>query len=196
MNLRKSVALFLMFICSAAISVQAQSECSEETEEKNKALAKEFYEKVWFSNNPETVDKLVAKEYTIHDIGDDKNIKETPQDQKDVAQFFWDNGKMSGSIDYQIAECDLVATRWQWKFEPESFLFKILGGKNQIPIINVFRFKDGKIVEIWNHRHDIDTAQGNIPFVQGLFLGLIPAVIFLILSLILWRKLRKQKRTV
>ncbi len=195
MNKIFAFVLINLFITVSTIQAQepSNSNCNEETEEKNKALAKEFYEKVWFSNNPETVDKLVAKEYTLHDIGDDKNIKETPQDQKDVAQFFWDNGKMSGSIDYQIAECDLVATRWQWKFEPESFLFKIMGGKNQIPIINVFRFKDGKIVEIWNHRHDIDTAQGNILFIQGLLIALMPCIIFLLLSFVLWRKLRKLK---
>lgn len=195
--MKKLFAFVLINLFIVVISVQAQeptsSDCNKETQEKNKALAKELYEKVWFSNNPEVVDKLVAKEYTLHDIGEDKNIKETPQDQKDIAQFFWDNGKMSGSIDYQIAECDLVATRWQWKFEPESFLYKMMGGKNQIPIINVYRFKDGKIVEIWNHRHDIDTALGNIPFIQGLLVGLTPTVILLILSFILWRKLSKLK---
>ena len=115
--------------------------------------------------------------------------------EKDIAAFFWDNGTMSGKIDYQIAECDLVATRWQWKYQPTTWWLKMMGGREQIPIINVFRFKDGKIVEIWNHRHDIDTANGNIPFVKGLLIGSIPGFILLVVSFLLWRKLRKLKRT-
>ena len=169
----------------------ASPACNAETEEKNKALAKKFYEKVWFSNNPEVVDEIIASEYVIHDIGDQKAVKEKSEAQKEIAQFFWDNGEMSGSIDYQVAECDLVATRWQWKFKPSTWWMKIMGGSNQIPIINVFRFKDGKVVEIWNHRHDIDTAQGNIPFFQGLLVGLLPSTFLLALCFVFWWKLRK-----
>jgi hypothetical protein len=33
--------------------------------------------------------------------------------------------------------------------------FRIRSG--DLPIINVFRLRDGKILEIWNHRHDTDT---------------------------------------
>lgn len=188
--------LFLMLINFLPAIILAQSEnpagCSKEIEEKNKALARKFYEQLWFSNNPAVVDEVFALEYIAHDTGDIKGVTEKSDQQKEIAAFFWDNGTMSGSIDYQIAECDLVATRWQWKYQPTTWWFKMLGGREQIPIINVFRFKDGKVVEIWNHRHDIDTAKGNIPFVQGLLLGLIPSLFLLIISLLLWRKLRKQ----
>jgi hypothetical protein len=67
---------------------------------------------------------------------------------------------------------------------------KILGGKEHIPIINVFRFRDGKIVEVWNHRHDIDTAQGNFIFLKGLVVGLIPSIGLLVVLILLWRKSR------
>ena len=53
---------------------------------------------------------------------------------------------------------------------------KLLGGREQIPIINVFRFRDGKIVEIWNHRHDIDTGRANFIFVKGLLIGMLPSL--------------------
>jgi hypothetical protein len=29
-----------------------------------------------------------------------------------------------------------------------------------LPIIDVFRLSDGKILEIWNHQHDTDTLDG------------------------------------
>ena len=164
-----------------------------ELEEQNKALARRFYEEVWFKNNPAVVDELFAPTYIAHDIGDRKNSMEPATEQKEIANYFWDRGKMTGTIDYQIAEGDLVATRWQWYFEPNVWWMKILGGREPIPIINVMRFRDGKVVEIWNHRHDIDTGQANFIFVKGLVVGLIPAIGLLVLSFVLWRKLRKTR---
>jgi predicted SnoaL-like aldol condensation-catalyzing enzyme len=165
-----------------------------EVEEQNKALARRFYEEVWFKNNPAAVDELVAPTYIAHDIGDRKNSMEQAEEQKKIAQFFWDRGTMTGTIDYQISEGDLVATRWQWHFKPNVWWMKILGGEEHIPIINVFRIRDGKIVEVWNHRHDIDTGMGNFIFVKGLVVGLIPAVVLLVLLLIMWRRLRRATR--
>src|SRR5829696_2786002 len=167
-----------------------------EIEEQNKALARRFYEEVWFRNNPASVDELVAPTYIAHDTGDRKNSMEPADEQKKIAQFFWDRGTMTGTIDYQIAEGDLVATRWQWYFEPNVWWMKLLGGKEHIPIVNVFRFRDGKIVEVWNHRHDIDTSKGNVIFVKGLVVGLIPAIVLLVLSIMLWRKLRKARAAI
>ena len=37
--------------------------------EQNKALARRFYESVWFSPHTEAVRELVAPEYIIHDVG-------------------------------------------------------------------------------------------------------------------------------
>ncbi len=166
-----------------------------EIEEQNKALARRFYEEVWFKNNPAAVDEIVAPTYIAHDIGERKNSMEQAEEQKKIAAFFWERGTMTGTIDYQIAEGDLVATRWQWYFEPNVWWMKILGGKEHIPIINVFRFRDGKIVEVWNHRHDIDTGQANFIFVKGLVVGLIPAIGLLVALAMMWRKLRKVRST-
>ena len=163
-----------------------------EIEEQNKALARRFYEEVWFKNNPAVVDELVAPTYIAHDTGDRKNSMEPAEEQKKIAAFFWERGTMTGTIDYQIAEGDLVATRWQWYFEPNVWWMKVLGGKEHIPIINVFRIRDGKIVEVWNHRHDIDTGMGNWIFVKGLIVGLIPSVLLLVAMFFLWRKSRRS----
>jgi len=160
--------LFIILCANAAFGGEA--------EESNKALARRFYEEVWFKRNPAVVDELVAPTYIVHDIGDRKSSMETAEEQKKIADFFWERGSMTGSIDYQIAEGDLVATRWQWHFEPSVWWMKLLGGREHIPIINVFRFRDGRIVEIWNHRHDIDTGMGNFLFVKGLAVGLVPSL--------------------
>jgi predicted SnoaL-like aldol condensation-catalyzing enzyme len=201
------ISLLIITLFSLTTTLAAQASDSEQNrpagpqgaasqEQTNKALARQFYEQVWFSRNLSAVDNLVAPTYIVHDIGDRKGVTEPSDQQKQIADFFWQNGEMTGRIDYQIAEDDLVATRWQWEFKPQTWWMKALGGQQQIPIINVFRFRDSKIVEIWNHRHDIDTFQGNILFVQGLFVGLVPAVILAASTFLLWRKLRRQRKAI
>ena len=187
----KTVFLLIVVLCILPALAFAN-----ETEERNKELARRFYEEVWFSRNPAAVDELFAPTYIVHDTGDRKNVSEQADEQKQIANFFWERGTMTGSIDYQIAEGDLVATRWHWKFEPSVWWMKALGGREQIPIINVFRFRDGKIVEVWNHRHDIDTGMGNFLFAKGLAIGLIPSIVLLVLVLALWRKARHKRRLV
>jgi predicted SnoaL-like aldol condensation-catalyzing enzyme len=186
-------ALLTFLVASVSGQDNQAAACSPEIEEQNKALARRLYEQVWFSNNPEVVDEIFAPEYVVHDTGDLKGVTEPASMQKDIAGFLWENGSMSGSIDYQIADCNMVATRWQWKFKPTSLMFKILGGRDQIPIINVFRFENGKVVEVWNHRHDIDWAWGNVKFYTGLAVGLIPSLILAVVLLLLWRRLRKTR---
>jgi predicted SnoaL-like aldol condensation-catalyzing enzyme len=165
-----------------------------QSEEANRALARRFYEQVWFSRNLVAVDELVAADYVAHDIGDRKARREPAKEQKNIADFFWKNGTMSGHIDFQIAEGDLVATRWQWQYQPRTWLMKLsmVGGRNPIPIINVFRFKEGKIVEIWNHRHDIDIGfASNFLRAQGFAAGVLSSVI-VILGLHIWRWRRRD----
>jgi predicted SnoaL-like aldol condensation-catalyzing enzyme len=165
-----------------------------QSEEANKSLARRFYEEVWFSRNLAAVDELVASDYVVHDIGDRKALREPGKEQKDVADFFWENGTMSGHIDFQIAEGDLVATRWQWQYQPRTWLMKLsmVGGRNPIPIVNVFRFKDGKIVEIWNHRHDIDVGfASNFLRAQGFAAGVLSSVV-VVLGLRIWRRRRRD----
>jgi hypothetical protein len=101
---------------------------------------------------------------------------------------------MGGRIEFQIADGDLVATRWHWDYEPRSWLMRasMLGSRRPVPIINVFRFKDRKIVEIWNHRHDIDIGfAANAIRLQGFGLGLVTAAL-LIFAL---RRVRRRRRS-
>ncbi|HVF29468.1 MAG TPA: ester cyclase [Pyrinomonadaceae bacterium] len=181
------------FLTAVMLFALTSDTFADEIEEQNKALARRFYEEVWFKNNPAAVDELVAPTYIAHDTGERKNSMEPSEEQKKIAQFFWDRGTMTGNIDYQIAEGDLVATRWQWYFKPNVWWMKILGGDEHIPIINVFRFRDGKIVEVWNHRHDIDTSRGTFIFVKGLVVGLIPSIVLLVLLLVQWRRMRRSR---
>ncbi len=110
-----------------------------ELQEKNKALARRFYEQIWFSRNLTVVDDLVAPTYIVHDVGDRKGVSEPAEEQKRIADFFWQRGTMTGRIDYQIAEGDLVATRALWEFQPRTWWGRALRGRTPLPVINVAR---------------------------------------------------------
>ncbi len=159
--------------------------------ETNKQLAREFYQDLWFTRNTDRYDRYMAETYVAHDIGDRKNVTEPAIEQKHIADFFWRNGEMSGHIDYQVAEGDLVATRWQVEYEPNTLLGRFLMSSDQsLPIINVFRFKDGKIVELWNHRHDIDTGMTLRFVLKGFVFGLVIALFPLVWAIRLRRRLK------
>lgn len=175
-------------------TVVIQPDRQQSLQDRNKELARGFYQDLWFTSNTDRYPLYVADEYVVHDVGDRKGVTEPAVEQKNIADFLHSQGDMTGSIDFQIAEGDLVATRWQWKLEPKTFMFRIMGGRKQIPIINVFRFEDGKIVEIWNHRHDIDTGMANFKFVAGLAIGLLIALPGWILFFAGRRKRRRAAR--
>jgi predicted SnoaL-like aldol condensation-catalyzing enzyme len=194
---RALLAVGLVLLASTVVAQDADPASegnASSIEQRNAAIAREFYEALWFSDNTDRYDEFMADKYVVHDTGDRKNVTEPAIEQKRIADFFHSQGEMTGSIDFQIAQGDLVATRWQWRLKPETLMFKLLGGSNQIPIINVFRLNDaGKIVEIWNHRHDIDTGVANFKFLGGLAVGLAIALIGWILALVLWRKLKAAR---
>src|SRR5690606_9067015 len=98
--------------------------------EANKEIARNFYQDLWFTNNTDKYVDYVAKEYVVHDTWDRKDITEPAIEQKNIADMFWKNGDLTGVIDYQIAEGDLVATRWHASLEPKTLFGRVLGMEN------------------------------------------------------------------
>ena len=172
---------------SVATSAAAPSE-----QTLNKAVALQFYQDLWFTNHTERYKDYVAEEYEVFDIDEDAfGTKEKAISQKEVADFFWANGQMSGEIDYQVAEGNRVVTRWYWTYEPTTMLGRFLVGSKTIPIINVFHFKEGKIIRTDNHRHDISMNRTNTFVIKGLLFGLLIALVPTIIAFRLKRKLRR-----
>ncbi|MDT0606847.1 nuclear transport factor 2 family protein [Croceitalea rosinachiae] len=173
---------------------QVDSLSSRSIQERNKEIARNFYQDLWFTNNTDNYTNYVADEYVVHDIGDRKGVTEPAIEQKEIADLFWENGTWDSKINYQVAEGDIVATRWEATFKPKTLLGRVVFGSGTTPIINVFRFnEEGKIVEIWNHRHDIDTPQTMKFTIKGLFIGLLIALIPTIIAFRLKRKLKAAR---
>jgi steroid delta-isomerase-like uncharacterized protein len=125
--------------------------------EANKALVRRFYEEVWGRGNLDVADEVFADEYERHDFraGDPAA---GPEGQKQIAAAFRAAfPDLTWEVDFVLADGDLVAGRWTatgthlgaWAgVEPTGRAMRFSG-------INVFRFADGKVVEIWNHRDDL-----------------------------------------
>lgn len=159
-----AASALLLAGCEPAADSTATAE-SGDNRLRNKEIARDFYENLWFSQNTDRYVDYVADEYVVHDIGDRKNVTEPGQEQQAIADRFHSLGNMTGRISYQIAEGDMVATRWLLSLEvgPQGEAMGMTSFTD-IPIINVFRFNDeGKIVEIWNHRHDVDLPRPDGP---------------------------------
>ena len=187
--MKRILLLFLILTSQIDVYGQQDSLHLKSQIEANKEIARNFYQDLWFTNNTEKYEDYVAKKYVVHDIFERKGVTEPAIEQKNIADRFWRNGELHGEIDYQIAEGDLVATRWHASHKPNTLFGKILG-MQKLAIINVFRIKDGKIVEIWNHRHDIETNQTIRFVIKGLLIGLLVALIPTFIAFRLKRKLK------
>ena len=183
-----------LILCLSITTIDAQETTINKSSqlETNKEIARNFYQDLWFTNNTDKYDQYVADQYVVHDIGDRKGKTEDAIEQKHIADFFWKHGNMECEFDYQIAEGDLVATRWTAKDYKAKTLFGriALDPGKPISIINVFRIKDGKIVEFWNHRHDIDTPQTLQFTLRGFLLGILLSIIPAIWALRLRNKIK------
>jgi predicted SnoaL-like aldol condensation-catalyzing enzyme len=154
----------------------------ESPEEKNKQVMLKFYQDLWANNHTDRYAETVADTYVVHDIGDRKNVREPAIRQKEIADQFWENGELQFELDYQVAEGDLVVTRWYAHFTPSTLKGSLMYGESSIPIINVARLENGKIVELWNHRHDIDSGMTMKYTLKGVVIGLLIGLIAVFFS--------------
>ena len=131
------------------------------SEEANKALIRRFYDEVWALGKLEVAEEVFADVYERHDFrGGDPGPG--PDGQKRIAAAFRAAfPDLTWEVDFLLAEGDFVAGRWTasgthrgaWAgVEPSGRPMRFSG-------INVFRFADGKVVEIWNHRDDLGLLQ-------------------------------------
>jgi steroid delta-isomerase-like uncharacterized protein len=125
--------------------------------EDNKALVRRFYEEVWDRGNSEVAFDVFAADYVRHDFRSSEALP-GPAGQKKIADDFRAAfPDLHVSVDLIIGEGDFVVGRWtatgthrgSWAgIEPS-------GRRISFSAANIFRFEDGKVAEIWNHRDDL-----------------------------------------
>lgn len=125
--------------------------------EENKALVRRFYEEVWDEGNLDVCDEVFAPDYVRHDFRSTEPVS-GPEGQKQIAADFRAAfPDLDFVVDLLVAEDDYVVGRWtatgthlgRWGTgEPTGRSVRFSGA-------NIFRFANGKVVEIWNHRDDL-----------------------------------------
>lgn len=129
--------------------------------ERNKALVCRFSEEVWNNGNLDVVYEIFADNYVRHDLRPG-NPPPGPEGQKRIAADFRAAfPDIHTTIDFVIAEGNMVVTRWtaegthtgQWANVPPT------GKRARLTGVNIFRIENGKVVELWNHRDDLGLMQ-------------------------------------
>ena len=127
------------------------------TAEDNKQLVRRFYEEVWGKGNVDVADDVFAPDYVRHDLRPTQAVP-GPEGQKRIAQAFrMAFPDLRFEVEIVIADSDYVAARWsasgthtgRWgNVEPTGRSMTLSG-------VNIFRFEDGRVAEIWNRRDDL-----------------------------------------
>ena len=127
----------------------------------NKELVRRFYEEVWARGNVDVADEVFADEYERHDFRAGEPASGAEGQKAIAAAFRAAFPDLTWEIDFLLGDGDFVVGRWTasgthlgpWAgVEPTGRPMRFSG-------INVFRFSDGKVVEIWNHRDDLGLMQ-------------------------------------
>jgi steroid delta-isomerase-like uncharacterized protein len=129
--------------------------------EENKALIRRFYEEVWSRGHTDVAYEVFADDYVRHDLRATEALS-GPAGQKKVADDFQAAfPDLEFTIDLIVGEGDFVVGRWTacgthlgpWGGTEPT------GRRATLSAVNSFRFENGKVAEIWNHRDDLGLAK-------------------------------------
>jgi steroid delta-isomerase-like uncharacterized protein len=129
--------------------------------EANKQLVRRFYEEVWDRGNTAFAFEVFADDYARHDFRPAQALP-GPEGQKKIADDFRAAfPDLRVTVDLVFGEGDMVLGRWtatgthlgRWaSVEPT-------GRTITFSAANIWRFENGKAVEIWNHRDDLGLSE-------------------------------------
>jgi steroid delta-isomerase-like uncharacterized protein len=131
------------------------------TVEQNKALIRRFYDEVWNKGNLDAADEIFAEDYVRHDLRPGSPLPGPAGQKKIAADFRAAFPDLRSTVDLMVAEEDMIVVRWTtegtntggWGDVPPT------GRHARFSGVNIFRIRDGKVVEIWNHRDDLGLMQ-------------------------------------
>ena len=129
--------------------------------EQNKAAIRRFYDEVWNKGNLEFADEFFADDYVRHDLRSG-TAPPGPEGQKMVASLFrtaFPDVRLV--IDFMVAEGDMVVARWTIDGTHQGVWAGVAptGKRVSFTGVNIYRFADGKVAEIWNYRDDLGLMQ-------------------------------------
>jgi steroid delta-isomerase-like uncharacterized protein len=124
--------------------------------EENKSLIRRFYQEVWDSGNFKFAYSVFAEDYVRHDLRPGQALP-GPAGQAKIAEDFrraFPNLRVT--VDLVIGEDEFVVGRWTATGTHSGTWGGVqpTGRQVRFSAVNIYRFVDGKVAEIWNHRDD------------------------------------------
>jgi steroid delta-isomerase-like uncharacterized protein len=125
--------------------------------DENKALVRRFYEEVWNKGNLDVAEEVFASDYVRHDLRP-TTAAPGPEGQKQIAAVFRAAfPDLRFDVKIVLGDGEYVAARWtasgthtgSWGDVEPTGQFVTFSG------VNIFRFEQGLVAEIWNHRDDL-----------------------------------------
>jgi steroid delta-isomerase-like uncharacterized protein len=139
--------------------------------EENKATVRQFYEEVWNKGNVDLAFEVFAEDYIRHDLRPTKALPGPEGQRKIAADFRAAFPDLEFTVDLILAEGDLVTGRWTARGTNTGSWGGVepTGKPAQFSGVNIFRFSNGKVAEIWNHRDDLGLREqlGGAPIFAG-----------------------------
>lgn len=123
----------------------------------NRTLVRRFYEEAWAKGELNVIDEVFASDYVRHDLRSTQALPGPEGMKRITADFRSAFPDLRFDVEIVIAEDEFVAARWiasgthlgAWgAVEPTGRNATFSG-------VNIFRFENGKVAEIWNHRDDL-----------------------------------------
>ena len=126
-----------------------------------KALVRRFYEEAWGRGDLDVVDGLFAPDYVRHDLR--PGVAEPgPAGQRQIAAAFRAAfPDLRFTVDLMLEDGDFVVGRWTATGTHSGWWGTInaTGRHATFSGVNIFRFEDDQVVELWNHRDDLGLLQ-------------------------------------
>lgn len=135
--------------------------------EANKVIIRRYFEEGWNTGNPDVASEAFSEDYVNHNPG----IPGMPPGRQGirvlVGAFRSVFPDLTYTIEGQVAEGDLVVTRWKMRGTQQGEFQGLSASGKQVSVsgIQIDRLQDGKIVEHWRETDILGMLQqlGAIP---------------------------------
>lgn len=139
--------------------------------EQNKATARRFYEEAW-QGRLEVLDEIMSEDAVEHDTQNPFADVHGPDGARRLIEMYRQAfPDVSFTVEEQIAERDLVVTRWTATGTNDGDIMGMpaTGRTSTVTGIDISRFEDGRIVEGWTNWDTIGMLQqlGLAPAAEG-----------------------------
>jgi steroid delta-isomerase-like uncharacterized protein len=137
--------------------------------EENKLISRRLVEEAFNAGRYEVIDELVAPKFVNHDPSVTDDLVGPEGTRQLIESYRTAFPDLQITIEEQIAERDLVSSRWMARGTHRGSLLGIepTGKESTVTGITIDRIENGKIVESWNNWDTLGMLQQ---------LGVVPAL--------------------